>query len=68
MADLWYYEEGDDPDRFDTPMAPALADECARFYGTGEVGRNFAQCLAAFLAVDQCRSILLAALTEGPDF
>lgn len=57
---LWYMD-----DEFTTPMPPELAEECGRFYGRGPVGIDFAQMLAAFLAVDQCRTILRNAVGDG---
>jgi hypothetical protein len=38
-------------DEFETPLPPEVAAECARVYGRGEVGVDFAQGLAAFLAI-----------------
>lgn len=36
-------------DEFECPLPQWLADECAQFYGTGQIGVDFAQCLASFL-------------------
>jgi hypothetical protein len=59
---LWYMD-----DEFDTQLPEALADEIARFYGTGQIGIDFAQMLAAFIAVPECRTILRNALSDGDD-
>jgi hypothetical protein len=44
VVEQWFMD-----DEFKTPLPPVLAAEILRFYGSGPVGVNFAQCLAAFL-------------------
>lgn len=44
MTRQWFMDE-----EFDLPLPEWLSDDCARFYGTGDIGINFAQGLASFL-------------------
>ena len=53
----WFWD-----DEFETPLPPSVAEECARVYGRGRIGVDFAQSLAAFLAIRESAAILTEAL------
>lgn len=49
-------------DEFVTPLPGKLSEEVGRVFGRGQVGINFAQALAAFLAIPESRATLKEAL------
>ena len=51
-------------DEFETPLPEAVSKACARVYGTGDLGIDFAQGLAAFLAIEYARQSLVESLCE----